>query len=65
MTAEASNRFGAREAGPMSLEKTLAWKANRQRVGQLDGMVETLESAYAITGSKISHLWRLARAIFC
>jgi hypothetical protein len=27
MTADATSRFAARKAGPMSLEKTLAWKA--------------------------------------
>jgi hypothetical protein len=30
MIAKASGRFAARKAGPMSLEKTLAWKAKKK-----------------------------------
>jgi hypothetical protein len=30
MIAKASGRFATRKAGPMSLEKTLAWKAKKK-----------------------------------
>jgi hypothetical protein len=52
MNAEASSRSAARNAGPISVQKTLAWKAKGQRGGDVDSVVEGLEAVDACDGAE-------------
>ena len=52
MTAEASSRWAARKAGPISVEKTLAWKAKGRELAISMASSRILEAVDACHGAE-------------
>ena len=59
MTAEASSRWAARKAGPISVEKTLAWKAKGRELAismASSRVVEAVDACHGAEDLQLRHL---------